>query len=402
MGGFRQNQLRLLAVADPLYVLACLCALVVGSEWLVRRTWLRHFGTALLVILLAAVAANVGVLPKGSTAEHPVAVYDGIFAYLAPLSIFWILLGVHLRSVLRAGLPLVALFVIGSLGTTLGAIAGMWLVDGADSIGPGFAAVGGMFAGTYTGGSVNFNAVALHYDMVREGTLYAGTVVADNIVTTIWMVATLGMPRVLAPLWRGMRTRGVPIGIAEGHVRTVDLGIADDTEAVHPLELSLVIGLGCLALWVSGLLADVTGVPSVLILTVIALALAQVPVVRAVPGARALGMFAVYLFLAVIGAFCDLGALVGMGRLGFVLLFFALAVVLVHGVVILAAARLMRLDLDLAAVASQANVGGGTSALALARSLGRSDLVLPAILLGSLGNALGTFLGFWVAGWLGA
>ena len=40
------------------------------------------------------------------------------------------------------------------------------------------------------------------------------------------------------------------------------------------------------------------------------------------------------------------------------------------------------------------------SALALARSIGRSDLVLPAVLLGSLGNALGTFLGFWAAGQL--
>ena len=69
-----------------------------------------------------------------------------------------------------------------------------------------------------------------------------------------------------------------------------------------------------------------------------------------------------------------------------------------HGLVTFAAARAMKIDLDLAAVVSQANVGGGTSALALARSLGRSDLVLPAVLLGSLGNALGTFLGFWLAG----
>jgi uncharacterized membrane protein len=50
-----------------------------------------------------------------------------------------------------------------------------------------------------------------------------------------------------------------------------------------------------------------------------------------------------------------------------------------------------------AAVASQANIGGGTSALALARSLGRRDLVLPAILVGSLGTALGTYLGLAVA-----
>lgn len=54
----------------------------------------------------------------------------------------------------------------------------------------------------------------------------------------------------------------------------------------------------------------------------------------------------------------------------------------------------LKLDPAVAAVASQANIGGGTSALALARSLDREDLELPAILVGSLGNALGTYLGF--------
>jgi uncharacterized membrane protein len=59
-------------------------------------------------------------------------------------------------------------------------------------------------------------------------------------------------------------------------------------------------------------------------------------------------------------------------------------------------ARLFGVDLDTAAVASQANIGGGTTALALARSLGRTDLELPAILIGSLGTALGNYLGFMV------
>ena len=55
------------------------------------------------------------------------------------------------------------------------------------------------------------------------------------------------------------------------------------------------------------------------------------------------------------------------------------------------------MKMDLAPVVSQANIGGGTSALALACSLGRQDLVLPAVLLGSFGNVAGTFLDFWVA-----
>ena len=104
----------------------------------------------------------------------------------------------------------------------------------------------------------------------------------------------------------------------------------------------------------------------------------------------------VYLFLAVIGAFCDLTALRELGSLAPVLLLFALTVALVHGAITFGAARLFRIDPDVAAVASQANIGGGTSALALARSLSRDDLVLPAVLVGSLGLALGSFLGFFM------
>ncbi|NNF57663.1 MAG: DUF819 family protein [Rhodothermaceae bacterium] len=377
-----------------LYVLAVLCLIVVGSEVLVRKTALRHLGTAVLVILATAVVANLGILPAGSTAEAPVPVYDGIFAYLAPLAIFWILLRVNLRSVLQAGLPMVALFLIGSAGTTLGVLAGMAAVGGPNAIGPLYAAVGGMFTGTYTGGSVNFNAVALHYEVVREGVLYAGSVVVDNILTTVWMVATLALPRLLAPLWP--RRDGVLLP----ERAAPDLGIEDDTETMHPIDLGIVLALGFGALWVSNGLAAMTGIPSILILTVIALVIAQLAQVTRLRGAQTLGMFAVYLFLAVIGAFCDVRAMADLGQLGVTLLAFATVVVCVHGLLTLTAARLLRIDLDLAAVASQANVGGGTSALALARSLGRSDLVLPAVLLGSLGNALGTFLGFWAAGYL--
>ena len=54
---------------EPLYILAVLCLLIVVSEWLVRRTFLRHVGTALLVILVTAALANLGLLPTGSTPD---------------------------------------------------------------------------------------------------------------------------------------------------------------------------------------------------------------------------------------------------------------------------------------------------------------------------------------------
>lgn len=372
---------------DPLYILAVLSLFIALSELLVRRTPLRHIGTALLVILVTAVAANLGVLPAGSSATVPIPVYDGIFAYVAPLAIFWLLLLVNLRDVLRAGLPIVGLFLIGAMGVVMGAFvaAAFFRFDS-----PLFAPLAGMFVGTYIGGSINFNAVALSYEVMRDGVLYAGSVAVDNVVTAIWMLATLAAPRLLAPFW------GSAMHAAPEH-RTDDIaGVAEDTENVHPLDLAILAGLGLFSLLAANFSAARTGIPSIIVITTLALVFAQMPLVSRLRGARVLGMFAVYLFLAVIGAFCDVRQLAALGHLGFVLFGFASTMVLVHGLVIFLAARALGIDVYVAAVASQANVGGGTSALAVARSLGRSDLVLPAVLVGSLGNGLGTYVAFWI------
>ena len=377
-------------------MLAVLCANVALCEWLVRHTRARHLGTALLVILVTAIQANLGLIPSASNAPP---LYDGIFTYLAPFGLFLLLLEVNLRQLRHAGLPMLIMFLIGSAGTVAGVIVALWIVDAPASIGPLWAAFGGMFTGTYTGGAINFNAVALHYRIVEEGALYTGALAADNILTSIWMIATLALPRLLG----GHRPSAAPAALSESET----LRHEHDTETLSPGGLGGLLALGAGAMWLAdGLTGWFAGMgivlPSILVLTTLALGLAQFGSVSTLPGTRVLGMTVIYVFLAAIGAHAELGALVELGRLGLVLLIFASILVLVHGLVTFGLGRLLRQDPDLVAVASQANIGGSTSALAVAKSLGRPDLLLPAILVGSLGNGLGTYLGFLVAGVLGA
>jgi uncharacterized membrane protein len=72
-------------------------------------------------------------------------------------------------------------------------------------------------------------------------------------------------------------------------------------------------------------------------------------------------------------------------------------VVGVHGLVVFGIGRLARMDVGTLAVASQAAVGGPSSALAVAVSREWKGLVLPGIIVGLLGYALGNYLGFGVA-----
>lgn len=377
----------------PLFVLCLLCLSVVICEWLVRHTFLKHVSTALLVIIFVAVLANVGIVPSASEGS---VIYSGVFRYLAPLSIFYLLLDVNLASIRRAGAPMLLLFVLGSIGTVLGVVVGMWLIDGATHFGSFYPAISGMFTGTYTGGSVNYNAVAIHYDMLKEGVLYAGMTAVDNIISAVWMMITLAVPLLLR--------RGKPAKMTAANAAAADVERTDESISVFSLGVLLSLGFGALVVadylagWFAG--AGIT-IPSILILTTLALVLAQFSVIQRLAGGQVIGLFCIYLFLAVVGAFCELAALGQIGDLAWRLLALVVTIVVVHGALVFGVAAIGKLDMDTAAVASQANIGGSSSALALAKSLDRMDLYLPAILVGSLGNGVGTYLGFMVAGWLG-
>ena len=74
-------------------------------------------------------------------------------------------------------------------------------------------------------------------------------------------------------------------------------------------------------------------IPAVLILTTLALLAAQLRPVQALGGADLLGTYGAYLFLAVIGAYCDLASLAELGRIGALLALFVGLAVLIHGLV---------------------------------------------------------------------
>ena len=373
-------------IQNPLYILTVLCGLIFISEWLIKNTFLKHISGPLLVIILGAVFANLRLIPSASNASP---VYDSIFSYVAPASIFYLLLGVKLKELKKAGLPMLLAFGLGAMGTVIGVVVALQLIDYQVVFGNNFAAIAGMMTGTYTGGSANFNAVALHYDVVKEGAIYTGIVVADNIVTAIWMLVTLSLPAIMMKLKPNPKL----LMKTEGEVEEYT-----EREQVGPLRLGAMLFIGLAAMLISNLLAEQSAIPSVLILTTLALLLAQMKFIQKLPGAKLLGMFAVYLFLVVVGAFCEVTALVEVGEHAFDILLFTVTIVVIHGAFLILSGIVLKSDWAVVAIASQANIGGASTAMALAKSFKRNDLLLPSILAGSLGTGLGTYLGFLIAG----
>jgi len=335
------------------------------------------------VIVFTAIVANMGLIPSAS---NSIPLYDGIFTYLAPLSIFYLLLGVNLNSIKKAGAPMIILFVLGSLATAAGVLIAWNVVSPEKALGEDARVIAGMLAGTYTGGSANFNAVALEYKMQEKGILYAGTIAVDNVVTTLWIIVTLAIPTVMQKFWK---TRKVS-------QNTLEAPIAED-EHIDFRSLIWLTFMGVLAYFASEKLSELfPQIPSILTLSTLGVVLAQFRFVNQLKGSHFLGLYLVYIFLAVIGAYCEISSVIELKSIGTTLLVFASISVLVHGVIIVGLGSLFFRDWEMIAIASQANVGGGTTAMALAETFHRNELILPAILVGSLGTALGTYIGFTV------
>jgi len=139
----------------------------------------------------------------------------------------------------------------------------------------------------------------------------------------------------------------------------------------------------------------VPGVPAVLWLTTFALAAGHLTPLGRVAGSLQFGNFALVFFFVVIGIHSRAAEIMAVGVDVF---WFTLIIVTVHGLVVFGFGRLFRIDVASLSVASQAAVGGPPSALAVAVAREWPQLVLPGVIVGLLGYAVGTYLGFGVAG----
>jgi uncharacterized membrane protein len=375
---------------DPLFILCVILAAAALAEWLSGKRFFRQIGGSLIVIVLVALLANLGIVPTFSNAPP---LYGYLLSVGAPTSIFLLLLNVHLGALTKAGGPMLLAFGLGAVGTLTGVTLSAALTGSSDWLGEFSAPFTGMFIATYTGGGANFNALALHYNVMEQGVLFAGANAVDNLVTAAWMASLLIIPAML----RWALPARAPHRVFDQH--EAETGNVQETSRPNLLSLATLLAMALSAHWLSVVLARSLidlgfNVPSILILTTMALIAAQSGAVRKLGGAQMLGTYGAYLFLAVIGAFCDFSALAELGTLGLQLLAFVGLAVVIHGLIVFGVGLMLKADPDLLAIASTANIGGATTVLPLANSLGRSELLLPGILVGSLGNAIGTYIGF--------
>lgn len=382
-------------VSTPFGVGAVVTALVALAFWLDRRLRVfSFFGTAILVITGAALLVNARIIPPSvpvgdETSVNPF--YTFAADYAVPLAIVLLLATADLRSLRLLGRSAIVAWVLAATGTLLGTAVATVLLSGA--VGPESWKLGGMYAASYIGGGVNYTTVG--EAVGASDTLFATGAAADTIMTNVWMVATALIPVLFLRFYPSIFGRDRAARGAE----------ADEPaefwqrKGVSMYDIAYLAAVVFAVLAVSEVLSTfVTGlvgfeIPIELWYTSLALLAAFTPVNR-LNGGDELGNFLLHLFFAVLGAGTVLSTLVGDGPVFFL---FLVILVLIHAAVVFGGGRLAKIELETLAVASQATVGGPSTALALAISKRWSPLVTPAVLLGVLGYATGNYIGVGVA-----
>ncbi len=384
-------------ITDPFGVGAVVTALIAFTFWLDRRFRVfSFFGTAILVITGAAILVNLRIIPPSIAVEgqediNPV--YTFASDYAVPLAIVLLLATADLRSIRRAGRPAVIAFVIGVAGTALGAVVATLIMAG--SIGPEAWKLGGQFAGSYAGGGLNY--VAVGEAVGTSDTLYATGAAADTVMTNIWIVMTAFIPVVLLRFYPSIKswddeTTGEDdeSGTGDAFWQKKDISIYD---IVYLAALTFIVV--AVAEFVAPYINQLLGfeIPTVIWYTTIALGLAFTPLSR-LSGGEEFGNFFLHLFFVVLGAGTVLSTLVGKGPIVFL---FLVILISFHGVIIFGIGRLMKLEIETLSVASQACIGGPSTALALAISKQWRSLITPAVLIGVLGYVVGNYIGIGLA-----
>ena len=358
------------------------------AAWSEKTRLGRKMSGVMVALLAAMILGSLGAIPNTS------AVYDSVLEWIVPLAIPLLLFDTNLRRIFREAGRMAVAFLIGTVGTLLGAWVGVKLVDLGDSA-PQLA---GVFSATYIGGGMNFVAVAQATGF-NDGSQMTASVAADNLITAVYLIGVMSLP---AWSWLG---RVIPATIATRAPRLA-------TEATNPLEsppptsfkvFNIAAALA-LALTIAGggqWLAASIGLPDfgILFITILALIPGNLAprAIKHLEGHSELGILGVYVFLFVLGAMADLRTVF---TAALPITIFALIIVVVHLITILLIGGLLRFDLAELIIASNACVGGSSSAGPLAAARGWPELATPGILCGALGNAIGTFLGMGAAHWL--
>lgn len=380
-------------ISSPAGVLAVLCA--VAAFWFlvdqVTQWKLFQYVPPLLFIYATPVFLNnFNIIPSSGTP-----VYAGLSDFVLPAFIVLMLIKVDVPAAVRIMGKGVLVMLMGTAGVVVGAVISYFIVHRwlAPDAWKGF----GALAGSWIGGTGNMAAVS---EMLQTPPEQFGlAVIADNVVYLVWLPILLASKNIADKFNRWT-------GVADDRLRMMDSAAAVNLGDERVPEMRDYLYLAAVAIgvtWVSKLLAAAifpamqAAFPAlevvlsestwrILLLTTISLVLSTTRISN-LPNATALGTAMIYVFVAGMGARASIEGLAQAPAF----LLGAFIWIFIHGAFCLLGAKMFKVDVHSAAIASAANIGAAASAPIVA-AFHRPSLVPVSVLMALIGYALGNYV----------
>lgn len=380
-------------------VLASCAALAIFLEQ--KYSWASKVTGCILALTFTLILSNLKIIPT----EAPV--YDAVWSYVVPLAVPMLLFNADIKKIGRDSGRVLIIYLFSGIGTILGGFVAYFALKNAI---PALNDIVPMFVGTYTGGSVNFVAMSQQYKV--PGATVSAALVADNLLMALYFFTLMALPTMAVikkhykmPLVNALEEQSESDKEANKTMAAKYWGAKE----ISLKDIAFTVALSFVIVAVSDKLATVfgdlfkgEGVASAifggllgnkyLLMTTFTMILASVfpKQISSIRGSQEIGTFLIYLFFAVIGAPASIGLILRESPL---LLLFALIVVLINLIVSLIFGKLFKFNIEEIIIASNANVGGPTTAAAMAVSKGWTELIVPALLVGTLGYVIGNYYG---------
>jgi len=345
-----------------------------------RYKWAAKMSALVIALLLGIVLSNCRIIPTQS------AVYDCVWDYLVPLALPMLLFHVDIRKIWKESGQLLIAYMVGAAGTVVGAVVAFFIFR---RVIPEIAGITAMMTGTYIGGSVNFMALSDVFNVSSE--LVSSATIADNLNMAIYFFVLLSIPvrsravssseDIIRHNKGEMSIKNVSVCLAIGFlIVALSSGLADISGNLIPLSNP---GLE--------ILANLLGNKYLWITTVSVVGATAFPdFFGSIAGGQEIGTYIIYCFMFVIGAPASIQGIIKNSP---ALLLLAVVVVGFNMAFTFVGGNILGIKRDVLIIASNANVGGPTTAASMAIAKGWEDLVGPALLIGSFGYVIGNYLG---------
>lgn len=315
---------------------------------------------------------------------------------LVPIAIPLILFSADLSGIKRLAKPMLNSFILVAVSVTLVASASYFLYR--NSV-PEAYKYSGMLIGLYTGGTPNLMAIGSALSVSDSHIVLANA--SDVVVGGVYFLLLISvMPRLARRFLKPfVKTEAVA---DDGYTQTLEKTFVPDKE---PFSIKLIVrhipivllGIFALAL-AAGLALLITGkldvVVIMLIVTTCGIGFSFIKKVRNAPGSYTVGQYLILMFSFGIGLSFNFGELNKEALL--LLAMFATAqfgAVVVHFLL----SKLFKIDADTALITSTAGIYGPAFIVPVADAMDNREVVLPGLICGIVGYAIGNYLGIGVA-----